>query len=162
MSYLIAAITLAIVAAIEAAWPQWLYWGGERPEFLVAAVMSAGLLLGWSAGVKAAFFAAFYRGALEAQPWGGLFIAYLAIGLLAGTVGHRLLVRRASAAFAAALASVLVFRLLLMIFQPPGSLGLWFWGSLRACAYTAVFAVPLHAVLLSAMRRIQPDAQIWR
>ncbi len=162
MSYLVAAIAVAIVAIVEAAWPQWLYWGGERPELLMAAVMSAGLVLGAGAGVKAGFFAALYRGALEAQPWGGLFVAYIAVGLLAGTVGHRLLVRRASAAFPAAAASMVVFRVLLMFFQPPGSLGLWAAGTVRAALYTAVCAVPVHALVLAALRRLQPDAEMWR
>ena len=161
MSYIIAAIAVAIVAVVEAAWPQWLYWGGERPELMVAAAMSAGLILGWGAGVKTAFFAALYRGALEAEPWGGLFVAYMTIGLMAGTFGHRLLVRRASVAFPAALVATLLFRMLVMFFQPPGSLGLWLMGTLRASLYTAFFAVPIHAILLAAVRRIQPDAEMW-
>ena len=162
MSYLIAAVAIAIVAVIEAAWPQWLFWGGERPELLLAATMSAGLLLGWNAGVSAGFFSALFRGALQAEPWGGLFVSYMTIGLLAGTVGHRLLVRRSTTALPTAALAVALFRLLLLFFQPPASFGLWALGSLRAMLYTAVVAIALHAILLAVVRRINPDAEIWR
>ncbi|MBC7287807.1 MAG: hypothetical protein H5T86_07135 [Armatimonadetes bacterium] len=162
MSYLIAALLIAVIAVFEAAWPPWLYWGGERPELAVAAVMSAGLVLGAAAGLEAAFFAALYRGALEAQPWGGLFVGYFAVGLLAGTIGHKLLVRRALAAFLPAAIAVALFRLIILVFQPPSSLALWAAGTGRATVYTAVIGIVLHGLFLSALNRFQPQAEIWR
>jgi len=162
LGYFLAALAMAAACVLEAAWPTPLFWAGERPEILVAAVMSTALAFGGRFGLVAGFFAALFRGALDQQPWGGLFVAYMFVGFASGLVGHRLLVRRALAAAPAALAAVLAFRLVLMLFQPPEAFGLWLRGSFHAIVYTMMVAVPLHALALLLQGGRYGPGTFWR
>ncbi len=148
MGYLAVAVTTIMASVIESTWPVPLYWRGERPEVLVAAVLSAGAVFGARWGLTAGFFAALLRGALEHQPLGGLFIGYMAVGWAAGTVGYRLLVRRAVSAVPAAAICVVLFRFLVLICQPPASFVLWLAGTFFAAIYTMLAAIPIHALAL--------------
>lgn len=148
MAYLIVALAMAAACVIETAWPAALFWRGERPEVLVAAVMTTAVAFGGGLGLGAGFFAALFRGPMAQEPWGGLFVAYMLVGLASGLLGHRLLVRRALAAAPGALVAALLFRVALMLFQPPAALGLWLMGTLHALVYTMLVAVPLHALVL--------------
>jgi hypothetical protein len=157
LSYVMVAVAMAAGCVIESVWPPPVFWGGERPEVLVAAVTTTGLVFGGHLGLVAGFFAALFRGALSREPWGGLFVAYMVVGLAGGVVGHRLLVRRALAAAPAALAAATIFRLVLMLFQPPAVLGLWALGTAHALLYTALVAVPIHALVLV----FQGETRTW-
>jgi len=153
---------MAATCVVETVWPTALFWGGERPELLVAVVMTTAVAYGSRLGLVAGFMAAFWRGPLEHHAWGGLFVAYMAVGLLGGLVGHRLLVRRALAAAPAALVAAVLFRVLLLIFQPPSALGLWLLGTFHAVVYTMLLAVPLHALVLWAQGEVHHAWTPWR
>lgn len=139
---------MAVLTVLETAWPCPLFWGGERPELLVAGVTSAGVVFGAQWGLASGFFAAVFHGAMERQPWGALFLAYMLIGILAGTIGHRLLVRRALAAVPAVLATGAVFKVVVLVLQPPPAFGLWLAGAFHAIVYTMLAAIPVHGFAL--------------
>jgi hypothetical protein len=162
LAYLAVIIATGCAAILETAWPQPLFWGGERPELMLATTMSLGLVFGLRWGMVGGFLAALWRGALLEEPWGGLFVAYGLVGVLAGSVGYRLLVRRTSAAWPTALLASALFRAVCAFFQPPPAFGLWLGGLARAALYTALLALPVHAFALWVDARLEQAQTRWR
>jgi LytS/YehU family sensor histidine kinase len=138
----------AVVCVLEAAWPSWLFWSGERPELLVALIVAVGLVGGGRWGVICGFFAALWRGAVGHEAYGGLFLAFMAVGIMNGAVGHQALTRRLLAAAGATALSVIVLRIVLMIVHGGGDVGLGAAGALRASIYTAVVGIPIYLLVV--------------
>ncbi len=150
MTYLAAALMTAVACVLEAAWPTWGFWSGERPELLVALTTCVGLVAGGRWGAICGFFAAFWRGAMGQEAYGALFLGYMAVGLINGAVGHQALTRRVIAAAGAMVLSVLALRIVLAIFHGGGDLSLAAGGATRASLYTAVVGIPIYLVVVWA------------
>jgi hypothetical protein len=146
--YVAAALMTAVACVLEAAWPTWGFWSGERPELLVALTVCVGLAAGARWGAVCGFFAALWRGAVGQEAYGALFLAFMAVGIINGAVGHQALTRRLLAAVGAMVLSVIAVRIVLMILHGGGNAVLEAGGATRASLYTAVVGIPIYLLVV--------------
>lgn len=138
---------LLVLAAAQFTWPTWLRLCGRPPDLVLAAVISLGLTCGGPGGLTAGFLGAFLWGAIADLPMGNLFVSYMGLGFLAGTMRGRMFSDRLSLAAILVAAGVIVAAIINLLLAPPPSPQSWLVVVLARAVLSALATIPIYPLV---------------
>jgi cell shape-determining protein MreD len=157
VSTVISALMLLLMAAWQSTWPLWLKLQGQGPEITLAAVVCIGLVAGGPAGLVAGFIGAWLWASVSSAPMGNLFVSYMSLGLLAGSLRGRMYSDRITVAMIIVAVSVVMASVIRLVLAPPPSPQSWLVVVTIRSLYSAVMAIPIY-LMVRAVRRYYPEA----
>lgn len=157
MIYLVYPILLILATAVERTWPGWLLVHEQGPQVVLAAVVAMALCAGPVAGCFGGFIGAILLGSMEDAWLGGMFIAYMGVGVVIGVLRGQLLAERMLVASLAALVAVPIAELIRLLFAAPPSPGPWLMQVIIAGPYTALAAAPIFAIVRGITSILQAE-----
>jgi len=147
LGHVLSFVLLLVLAAAQSTWPQWLRLWGQTPQLVLAAVISLGLSCGGPSGLTAGFLGAFFWAALSDAPVGNLFISYMGLGFLAGTMRGRMFSDRLSLAVILIAAGVLVTGPINLLLAQPPSPQAWVAAVLGRAVFSALLGVLVYPLV---------------
>jgi cell shape-determining protein MreD len=147
LGHVLSLLLLLLLAAAQSTWPTWLRLSGQAPELVLAAVISLGLACGGATGLTAGFIGAFLWASLADMPMGNLFISYMGLGFVAGTMRGRMFSDRVSLAAILVAASVIVAALIKLILAPPPSPESWLAVVFARAVFSALATIPIYPLV---------------
>jgi hypothetical protein len=141
--YLGELVVAVMLAAAQVAWAPSGRALGLAPDLVLVLVVLVGLFHGPEEGAWSGLVGALAVAALTTFPLGGLFVAYMGVGMATGLLGQQIFSDRLPVLILIVLVAVLVAHLVQVIFVPAPSPGQWFLWTLLVGLYSALAAVPL-------------------
>lgn len=157
MVYLVYAIVLVLLTAIERTWPGWLLVYDQGPHLVAAAVVSIALCAGPVAGCFGGLIGALVLGSVEGSWLGGVFFGFMMLGIVVGLLRGALLAERAPMAALVTLAAVPIVEVIRLVFAAPPSPGPWLLHTAVAAPYSALLAMPVFAGFQALTRLLAPE-----
>lgn len=160
MKTLIWAAALAFGLIIQSTWLPMLAIYGVKPDLLLVAVVSTGLLFGKEAGVGIGFFAGLLQDLLSGNIFGLNILAKMTVGYVFGLAERNvfkenILLPIISAAIASILNSLVMILHLYIFGYDNNPLGMVINGVLPIIAYNMVFAIPVHILIYKCNKQIE-------
>jgi len=155
--YLVYPILLILMTATERTWPGWLLVHEQGPHLVLATVIAMALCAGPVAGCFGGLIGALLLGSIEDAWLGGMFIAYMGVGVVIGVLRGQLLAERMLVASLVALLAVPIAELIRVLFAAPPSPGPWLMQVIIAAPYTALAAAPVFAVVRGLTSMLQAE-----
>lgn len=159
--HLTCAFLLLLSIAVEHSWPPWLQIGWTSPQLGLVAVLSIGLVCGSTAGAVAGFFGAIFAAATGSLPMGGLFITYIGIGFIAGSLSGRIFSTRIAVAVMVALVAAVAASLVHLILTPPPQFLPWLRTAALTVISTGLWTIPLYALFRAIGARLTPEPNAY-
>jgi len=94
-------------------------------------------------------------------PMGGLFITYMGVGFLAGSLSRRLFSTRITVAVVASLVASIAGSVVNLILAPPAELLAWFRTILMMALSTALWSIPVYALFRAVGRKFAADSDYF-
>ncbi len=143
----VCALVLWIAAVLQQALPDRMAILGARPDLMLVAVLTLGLLIPAPGSIAVGFFGGLIQGALV----GANLAQYVLTRMVTGYVASRLteLEIELSAPMAGLFVALgtLLAQIIMMFLAPPRSLGGFIGDTIETAIYNAVIAIPLYAVM---------------
>jgi len=147
LSHVLSFLLLLVLAAAQVTWPTWLRLSGQPPCLVLAAVISLGLTCGGPGGLTAGFVGAFLWAAVADLPMGNLFVSYMGLGFLAGTMRGRMFSDRLSLAAILVAAGVILAAIVSLLLAPPPSPQSWIAAVGARAVATALATIPIYPLV---------------
>lgn len=144
LGHTISALVLLVLASAQSTWPAWFRLQGQPPDLVLIAVLTLGLTAGAMPGLVAGFLGAFIWAAISGVPMGHLFIAYMGLGFVAGSMRGRMFSDRLSLAVIIVAAGVFVASVISLMLAPPPSPQSWVAAVLARAVYSAALTIPIY------------------
>lgn len=160
MKTLIWAAALVFGVIVQSTWLPMLAIYGVKPDLLLLAVASTGLLFGKEAGVGIGFFAGLLQDLLSGNIFGLNILAKMTVGYAFGLAERNvfkenILLPVIAAAMASVLNSLVIILYLYILGYDNNPLGMAVNGILPIIAYNMVAAIPVHMIIYKCNKRIE-------
>ncbi|MHB8994441.1 MAG: rod shape-determining protein MreD [Armatimonadota bacterium] len=154
--FIVTLLLLLVCVAAQSTWAPWLRMHGQVPELALAAVLSIGLTTGGPSGLLAGFLGAFLWASVTGLPVGNLFISYMTLGFLAGTMRGRMFSDRVLLAAIVVMAAVIVASVIGLLIAPPPSPQSWVSAVLFRAVFSGLLTIPVYS-LMRFLSRYYPE-----
>lgn len=141
--YLGELVAALILVAAQTAWVPGARMLGMAPDLALVLVTLVGLFHGAEEGAWTGLVCALAVGALTSFPLGGLFVTYMGVGIAMGLLGQQIFSDRIPVLMLIVFVTLLVARLMLLVFVPVPSFGAWALATLLVALYSALATAPL-------------------
>jgi len=147
-------ILALLLAAVQLAWAPAGRWEGLAPDLVLVLVVLVGLFRGPEEAAWTGLAGGLCLGALTSFPLGGLFVAYMGVGIATGMLGQQIFSDRLPLLMVIVFFAVWIARLIGLVFVPSPQFAGWLVTTLIVALYSALAGLPLGWLA----RLVQPRA----